>query len=241
EGVYARDNLTLLQHGFINIAALRNAINTGSYNFVDPSQNSEAVRSAIAPDKRTPSHSELYGVDASVSGKIGELPGGPLQLAIGGQVRHEMLENNNQNAALDTYGLTTASAFGSHTVSALYAELDAPIHRMLEVNLSGRYDRYSEGFSHFSPKLGVKFVPIREFALRGTYSQGFRAPTFAESGPRSQYAGFVTTTPPCSFQIAHGGSAVGTGCTTGGNPYNVPYSLGRGVASNPDLKPEPSR
>ena len=117
EGVYARDNLTLLQHGFINIPALQTAINTGSYNFINPSQNSATVRQALSPDKKTPSHSEMYGVDASVSGKIGELPGGPLQLAIGGQVRHEMLENNNQNAALDTYGLSTASAFGSHTVS----------------------------------------------------------------------------------------------------------------------------
>jgi iron complex outermembrane receptor protein len=60
----------------------------------------------------------------------------------------------------------------------------------LELNISGRYDDYSEGFSHFSPKFGAKFTPIKQLAFRGTYSKGFRAPTFAESGPRSQYAGF---------------------------------------------------
>ncbi|HVJ02095.1 MAG TPA: TonB-dependent receptor [Sphingomonas sp.] len=241
EGVYARDELEITQHGLINIAALRQAINTGSYNFVNPASNSQAVRDALSPDKTTPSHSEMYGVDASVSKTLFELPGGPLQLAIGGQVRHEMLENNNQNAALDTYGLTTASAFGEHTVAAGYFELDAPILDVLDVSASGRYDHYSEGFSHFSPKIGAKFTPIKELAFRGTYSEGFRAPTFAESGPRSQYAGFVTTTPPCNFQIAHGGAASGTSCTTGGNAYNLPYSLGRGVAGNPDLKPEISR
>ncbi|VVT19136.1 TonB-dependent receptor [Sphingomonas sp. EC-HK361] len=241
EGVYARDNLSITQHGLINIAALRSAINTGSYNFVNPQTNSTAVRQALAPDKTTPSYSEMYGIDASVTKVLGTLPGGPLQVAVGGQVRREKLENNNQNAALDTYGLTTASAFGQHTVSAAYFELDAPIVTQLDVNVSGRYDHYSEGFSHFSPKVGVKFTPFREFALRGTYSQGFRAPTFAESGPRSQYAGFVTTTPPCNFQIAHGGAVSGTGCTNGGNPYNLAYSLGRGVRGNPDLKPETSR
>jgi iron complex outermembrane receptor protein len=241
EGVYARDDLSITQHGLINIAALRTAINTGSYNFVNPSANSAAVRSALAPDKTTPSFSEMYGIDASVTKTLFALPGGDLQLAVGGQVRHEELENNNQNAALDTYGLTTASAFGKHTVSAAYFELDAPILDSLDVNASGRYDHYSEGFSHFSPKIGAKFTPIKQFAIRGTYSQGFRAPTFAESGPRSQYAGFVTTTAPCNFQIAHGGAANGTGCTTGGNPYNLPYSLGRGVVGNPDLKPETSR
>ncbi|HEX8301535.1 TonB-dependent receptor plug domain-containing protein [Sphingomonas sp.] len=232
EGVYARDELQITQHGLLNIAALRTAINTGSYNFVNPTTNSAATRAALAPDKVTPSFSQMYGGDISVTKSLVDLPGGPLQIAIGGQVRHEELENNNQNALLDTYGLTTASAFGEHTVSAAYFEIDAPIHRMLDLNVSGRYDHYSEGFSHFSPKVGVKFTPVRELALRGTYSQGFRAPTFAESGPLSQYAGFVTTTPPAAFQAAHGGTT---------NPYSQAYSLGRGVAGNPALEPETSR
>ncbi|MGY4397274.1 iron complex outermembrane receptor protein [Sphingomonas sp. UYAg733] len=247
EGVYARDNLSITQRGLINIAALSTAINTGSYNFVNPSANSQAVRDALAPNKTTPSFSEMYSVDASVSKKLFDLPGGPLQLAIGGQIRREKLENNNQNAALDTYGLTTASAFGQHTVSAGYFEVDAPILDVLDVNISGRYDHYSEGFSHFSPKVGVKFTPIPQLAFRGTFSKGFRAPTFAESGPRSQYAGFVTTPPTCAFQVRHGGSytpappAPPTGCNNGGNPYNLSYAIGRGVAGNPDLKPEKSR
>ncbi|RYY24427.1 MAG: TonB-dependent receptor [Sphingomonadales bacterium] len=232
EGVYARDELEITQHGLINIAALRRAINTGSYNFVNPSANSAATRAALAPDRTTPSFSQMYSLDASVTKSLMDLSGGPLQVAVGGQVRKEKLENNNQNAALDTYGLTTASAFGEHTVSAAYFEIDAPLLSVLDLNVSGRYDHYSEGFSHFSPKVGVKFTPIRELAIRGTYSEGFRAPTFAESGPRSQYAGFVTTTPPAAFQTAHGGTT---------NPYSLAYSLGRGVAGNPNLEPETSR
>jgi len=242
DGVYARDNLSITQHGLINIAALTTAINTGSYNFVNPALNSAAVRAALAPDKTTPSHSEMYSADASITKVLMPLGGGDLQLAVGAQVRREKLENNNQNVNLDTYGLTTASAFGEHTVAAGYFELDAPILKSLDVNLSGRYDHYSEGFSHFSPKVGVKFTPIKEISFRGTYSQGFRAPTFAESGPRSQYAGFVTTTPPCAFQILHGGVMTGaTTCSANGNPYNNQYSLGRGVAGNPNLQPETSR
>ncbi|MEG3146913.1 TonB-dependent receptor [Sphingomonas sp. RT2P30] len=241
DAVYARDNLSITQHGLINIAALAKAINTGSYNFVNPSLNSAAVRAALSPDKTTPSFSEMYSLDASITKVLATLPGGPLQLALGGQVRREKLENNNQNVNLDTYGLTTASAFGQHTVAAAYFELDAPVFEQLDVNLSGRYDHYSEGFGHFSPKVGVKFTPIKQIAFRGTYSQGFRAPTFAESGPRSQYAGFVTTTPPCAFILAHGGSGTLASCSANGNPYNNAYSLGRGVAGNPNLKPETSR
>lgn len=242
EGVAARDDLSITQHGLLNIAALASAINTGSYNFVNPSLNTDAVRRALAPDKTTPSNSQLYSLDASIAKALFALPGGPLQVAVGGQVRREKLTNRNQNATLDTYGLTTSSAFGQHTVAAGYFEIDAPVARQLDVNVSGRYDHYSEGFGRFSPKIGAKFTPFRQLALRGTYSQGFRAPTFAESGPRSQYAGFVTITPPGNFCALHGGSvAANNACVNGGNIYNTQYSLGRGVAGNPDLKPERSR
>ena len=234
EGVYARDNLKLTQHGLLNIANLMKAINTGSYNFINPSLNTAAVRNSIAPDRTTPSYSQMYAVDASISRSLFDLPGGKAQLAVGGQIRAEKLENRNQNVALDTYGLTTASAYGQHTVSAAYFEIDAPFSRMLDTNFSGRFDHYSEGFSKFSPKIGVKFTPIKAIALRGTYSEGFRAPTFAESGPRSQYAGFVSTTPPANFIADHGGAA-------SNNPYNSVYQLGRGVVGNPNLKPENSR
>lgn len=47
----AKDNLSLTQHGYINIAGLLNAINTGSYNFVNPALNSQVVRDAVAPDR----------------------------------------------------------------------------------------------------------------------------------------------------------------------------------------------
>jgi iron complex outermembrane receptor protein len=242
EGVAARDDLSITQHGLINIAALSNVINTGAYNFVNPQQNTQAVRDALAPDKTTPSNSQLYSLDASITKALFDLPGGPLQIAVGGQVRREKLTNRNQNAALDTYALTTSSAFGQRTVWAAYGELDAPVFEQLDVNLSGRYDHYSEGYGRFSPKVGAKFTPFRQLAIRGTYSQGFRAPTFAEAGSRSQYAGFVSIAPPGAFCAQHGGSASGTGsCVANGNPYNLNYNVGRGFVGNPDLKPETSR
>ncbi|WP_425995746.1 TonB-dependent receptor plug domain-containing protein [Caulobacter sp. DWR1-3-2b1] len=237
EGVAARDNLKITQYGFLNIANLLKSINTGGYNFVNPSANTETVRDFVSPDVKTPSHSTLLSLDGSVTKSLWALPGGDMQLALGAQIRKETLVNNNQNARLDTYSLTTSSAFGEHTVAAGYFELLAPVTEDLEINVSGRYDDYSEGFGHFSPKLGAKYSPMRQLAFRGTYSKGFRAPTFAEAGSRSQYAGFSTFTTPASFQQAHGG------LTSGGNtnPYAQSYSLGGGYVGNPDLKPEKSR
>ena len=232
EGVAAKDNLMLEQYGQLNIAGLLNAVNTGSYNFVNPELNTAAVRNQVAPVIRTPSYSSLLSLDASLSKSFFELPGGDLNVAIGGQVRREVLVNRNQNASLNTYNLTTSSAFGRHTVAAGFFEIDAPIFDQLDVNVSGRYDHYSEGFGSFSPKVGVKFTPIKQFALRATYSEGFRAPTFAESNAQSQFAGFSSFTPPAAFAALHGGSS---------NPYATTYNIGTGATGNPNLQPEKSR
>ena len=245
EGVYAKDNFKYENHGNLNITNLLNAINTGAYNFVNPELNTAAVRNAIAPTYTTPSYSAEASLDASVSKSFFHLPGGDLQLLVGAQVRREN-ENNRSNNPVGTvtvpggasyisplyYTANTSSAFGRHTVSSGFFEIDAPILTQLEVNASGRYDSYSEGFNHFSPKVGVKFTPIPQLAIRGTYSEGFRAPTFAENGPTSQYAGFATFTPPANFVAAHGGST---------NPYVQSYSIGTALVGNPNLKPETSR
>ncbi|RMB35766.1 iron complex outermembrane receptor protein [Sphingomonas sp. PP-F2F-G114-C0414] len=240
DAVGAKDNLNIDSLGVINIAGLKQAINTGAYNFVNPSANSQATRDLVAPRFSVGSHTSLASLDASISKQLFDLPGGPLQVAVGGQIRHEVEENNSLNANLDRYANTSA-AFGSHTVSAGYFEINAPVLSTLEINGSGRYDHYSEGFSNFSPKIGAKFTPIKQIAVRGTYSKGFRAPTFAENNARSSYAGFVTVTPPCSFILAHGGTGTLTSCQANGNPYNLAYSLGSGFTGNPDLKPEKSR
>ena len=231
EAGYSRDDLKLVQTGFANLNGLIKAINTGSYNFVNPSLNSQAVRDSVLPPITSLSNSEEATVDASVSRSLFTLPGGDLQVAVGGQYRKEKLTNRSANPNLDVPGLSTAQAYGNRDVWAAYFEVDAPILDTLEVNASGRYDHYSEGFSHFSPKFGAKFQPIKELAIRGTYSEGFRAPTFAEIDPRSSFSGFVGYTPGAAFQAAHPNNAA----------YSSTYSVGRGFVGNPNIQPETSR
>ena len=185
----------------------------------------------VAPPISAKSDSTEATVDATVSGKLVTLPGGDLQLAVGGQFRREELNNRSINPNLDLPGVSTAQAFGKRTVWAGYFEIDAPVLDMLDISLSGRYDHYSTGIGRFSPKVGVKFEPIKGVALRGTYSEGFRAPTFAESDARSSFSGFVGYTPNAAFIAAHPGNA----------GYTATYSLGRGFVGNPNIKPEISR
>ena len=224
-------------HGAPNYEALINAIENGTYNFVNPNANSQSQLDALSPTIDATAKSSLWQVQGTITKDLFDLPGGPLQFAVSGQVRYEDLNDPtedplNTGAAAAADGVTFAAAdinsfnaVGHRYNESGSFELDAPILKQIELDASGRYDHYSEGFSHFSPKIGVKFTPVRQVILRGTFSKGFRAPSIPETA--GSVLGFTTYTVPDSVAAAHGN-----------NGYVAPYSLGLNTAGNPNLKPE---
>lgn len=243
-------DLRLVNKGYVYIQHLLDVIADGSYNFVNPELNSKATIDYLTPTNITDDSSDLYQVQATLSKPLAKLPGGDLQLAVGGSVFYEAVEANSANP--DNNGPTqryfTLNAFGTNghrTVASVFGELDAPIVDMLDINLSGRYDHYSSGQSAFSPKAGFTFKPIRQITLRGTYSKGFRIPSFGEANalPTTGYVSQSITAIPASFRALYNtpanpncGSA-GTGCPS----YLTSYSIGLTTLASPNLKPEKSR
>jgi iron complex outermembrane receptor protein len=227
-------------NGYLDVAGLTQAINTGAYNFINPSLNTAAVRAQIAPTIRSPASSDLYMAQASVAKDLFQLPGGALQLGVGASARYEAIDAPSANPNNATITLNGYSARGHHYIESGYFELNAPVLTQLEINVSGRYDHYSEGYSRFSPKIGAKFTPFRQLALRGTYSQGFRAPQFAET--TGSVVGFTTTNPGTIQAVCtqHGGT-YNAGTCSGGNAYTNPYSIGFFSVGNANLRPEKSR
>jgi len=229
--VLNHDWLTTNQQGFINYQALLSAITSGSYNFINPASNTAAERAALAPGNSKTSTSDLDSLDLSANRELWDLPGGASGLAVGAQFRHEAQNDPTLNPNEEFQGLGVATTKGSRDVSGLYAEFDAPVLQSLEVDVAGRFDHYSDVGNNFSPKVGFKFKPLDWVALRGTFSKGFRAPSFAENGSSSA-EGFVNyggvSNLPASFIAAHGGS-----------PYvTAPYSLAQYTLANPNIKPE---
>ncbi len=190
---------TDLQEAFGGVpyfANLRAAIADGSYNFVNPSQNSQAVRNFVAPTAYANFSSKLYQGQATIAKDLLHLPGGRLQLLAGGSVRYEEVNDPSANPPKPAipdqqyFPLINAfSAMGHRYVYSGFVEADAPVFDKLEVNISGRYDNYSTGFDRFSPKVGLKFTPVKQVILRGTFSKGFRTPSFAETN--SNTTGFT--------------------------------------------------
>lgn len=218
---------------------LADVIAKGTYNFMHPSQNSQAVRDYVAPRNDKISVSDLWQAQAIIGHELFQLPGGPLQAAVGASYRHEAINDpsaNPDNTAhpYDRYfTINAVGAVGSRNVTSGFYEIGAPVLDTLELSASGRYDDYSSGQTNFSPKFGAKFQPIHEILLRGTWSKGFRIPSFNEAYglPTTGYTTLsVNCTTFAAFCAAHGNNTYATG----------QYSLGRTSVGNAGLDPEKS-
>ena len=232
--------LGITNENYINLEGLMNAVAQGTYNFADPSSNSDAARQLIAPTNYTRSVSKLSQVQAELDKDLFTLPGGNLNVAVTGSWRYEGINNPSANAPNETdpydryYSINAVGVVGSRHVWSAGYQVSAPILKSLTVTASGSYDNYSSGQDHFSPKFEAQFQPIRQLKLRGTYSRGFRVPSFSES-----YAlpttGYVSTSIKCDqaiyaqFCADHSASY-----------YGNSYLYGLTSVGNPNLKPETS-
>lgn len=242
-----RNDLTRTQRGYVYIANLLTSIAQGTFNFVNPSANSQAAIDFITPDNINEASSELYALQDTIGTELIELPGGPLQIGVGGQIRYEAVNAPSGNPDYNgpTQRFFTLNAFGTvgdRTVKSAFFEINAPLFDMLEINGSGRYDSYSSGQDAFSPKIGAKFTPFDMLTLRATYSRGFRIPAFGEANalPTTGFVNVATTTLPNSFLSQYGAncrSDNAAGCPS----YITAYSRGLTTLASPDLEPEKSR
>ena len=131
------------------------------------------------------------GVDIKGSRELMPLAGGPLAIALGGEVRREKADFNvNRDIAgqAASSGLSgSLSKSGSRTIQAVFGEVNVPLIKDLEMQLAARFDHYSDVGSTTNPKLAVRYQASSALVLRGSASTGFRAPTlFEKNAPPSK-------------------------------------------------------
>lgn len=254
-------DLRRLQQGYVHINNLLTSIARGTFNFVNTSQNTQAQWDYLMPDNVNNASSDQVQFDANLQSSVFDLPGGPLSVAIGGSVRYEGVDSPSGNP--DTFGPTqryfTLNAFGtqgSRWVYSAYGEVEAPIIDQVSVNASGRYDKYSSGQESFSPKIGVKFQPVRSLLIRGTFSKGFRIPSFGEANalPTTGYVNNTgglfnnaylnqytvpgnTAGPDGAFAQCTSANFTSAACPV----YLRSASYGQTTLASPNLKPEKSQ
>ena len=198
---------------------------------------------------------KYYGPDFNLSRSLKELAGGPLAIAVGGDLHRETYEDNNypisNEVVYKVSGTPNTYPTGSRNVAGLYVEVDAPVSKALDLTFAVRADHFSDFGSTVNPKLSVRWQPHRAVMFRGTASTGFRAPTLPElygtartlapstskwddpllcpgATPSQRGTGSVTTDPRYAALNLDPTRVCDTNLTTLGG-------------ANPDLKPEKAR
>jgi iron complex outermembrane receptor protein len=191
-GYYYR-NTTRDASGNIIANGIIDALNTGVINvFLRPGE----TQSQAALDLLKGASAEgviLYGgkfsvtqVDASASGPLFALPAGDVLAAVGVDWRREEYRFNGDQRAAAARPVIIAAPFDDgnalagveRDVKAVYAEVIVPIVAGMELAGALRRDDYDGFGSTTNPKITLKYRPIDEIMMRGSYSTGFRVPSF---------------------------------------------------------------
>ncbi|MGY6553646.1 MAG: TonB-dependent receptor [Wenzhouxiangella sp.] len=190
------------------------------------------------------------GFQANLTGDLFDLLDGRVAFAAGAEYRKERAEDI-PDALINSSGLfqngpaTTGPqrepTRGEFDLTEFYLELNAPLLQSrpgierLELSAAARYSDYSTFGSELTSQFGLGWQPIGGLLFRGTYSEGFRAPSIIElfAGRRQT---ILPALDPCS-----GGGAGLPGCA--GVPASYIQSgsvIQATVGSNPQLEPETS-
>jgi iron complex outermembrane receptor protein len=225
-------DVTLLN--FVNFDNLYTDLSNGSFNPLGG--NSSAVMNFIAPQSSYTATDSLYYAELNASRTLLTWDGGDLAMAVGAEFVDKQLNNPGDAAVLagQIGGTFSTYAIGSQTDTAEYMEVNARLFHSLELNAALRDDYYDTYGNSLTPKFGFKWRPNKKFALRGTYSEGFRAPTAAETGNSSTLFGLGLQFPDpilCGADHGMGYGQVPASCAT---------APGFDQRTNP-LKPETSK
>lgn len=193
--MHSETKLKLDYSAALNMAVVKAALGDPSSQYfpyylgAQASKNPPSLYAAMVRHITADISTKLDTVDFKATRELMQLDGGALALAVGAEHRREFLDapslSGTENGSVNS---SYVAAKGTNTVNAVYAELLAPVTKTLELSGAVRYDGY-DAFNSTTPKLGIKWTPVSSLALRGTYSEGFRAPGAAESGAESQSTG----------------------------------------------------
>ena len=92
------------------------------------------------------------------------------------------------------YSPADATSKGRSNVGA-YLDVEADVTKSLLIDIAGRFENYSDFGSTLNGKLGARYKISDAFAIRGSVSTGFRAPSLAQKYFNSTFTNFVNGQP----------------------------------------------
>jgi iron complex outermembrane receptor protein len=168
--------------------------------------------------------SKVDSATADISGELFALPAGTVGFAAG--FEHRTVEGAERPGDFQRSGYSTDLAgnptSGRYQVREAYAELqipvlkDLPFVESLSFNVATRHSDYSNFGTTNNSKFSVIYRPIKDLMTRGTWAEGFRAPTVGDTFGGGQQA-FDTYLDPCDtlYGEAARNAAVAARCSSG--------------------------
>ena len=199
--LYAHNTTQRTLTGFIRNSVLQAGLNgTGPFGYyrlgANAGLNSPAFYQALSPELSTDNTSSLTLLDFKASRELLTLAGGPLSILAGAEYRRETL-----NAPPipftdvgDIVGWPYYAYGGKQKVFSVFSEINAPVSKQLQLDGALRADKVQDSETSVTPKIGFKWTPWSQFAIRGTYAEGFRAPNPAEKDSNSRTASALDLT-----------------------------------------------
>ena len=220
----------------------------GGYDIFNPFANSadvlNSVKATIARDSVWNSR-EMY---VSASMDLFKIGNRAVTGLVGFETRQETYSDlyDPQSEAGIIEGSAGNSAAGSRDVSSGFFEVAMPLRKDLELTFAGRTDSYKNGpggnSSSFSPKVAARWQPMKKLTVRGSYGEGFRAPTLDALTQKPSFsADSVTDLATCKAfgrTPAQCGDSNNDGVIDGTQPQ---IQVDSTVIANPALGPETSK
>lgn len=221
---WGRSDLTTTSIGNINRVAVEQGINgcvnvNGGIggvgvlpgcvpvNIFGPNTLTPAMVNFIQTNTVDTQEFEQVRASVNVTGSLFELPGGPVGIAFGGEVRTDRGDTRPDDAKIrgEIIGFNQQQpTSGSITAREAYGEVRIPIlgggtgfPNMLAVELGARYSDYSSIGDIFNWKAAVEFAPVSWLRFRGAYNKAARAPSVFELFQNGDQ-GFPAYVDPCN-------------------------------------------
>ena len=230
-----------------------------------PSASTPAALAYIMSTGQSTYGSTINSATANITGDLFTLPAGALGFAAG--LEHREVRGYDIPGQFEQSGYSTDLAgnptIGKYSVREAYAELNVPLLKavpfaeLLSVDVATRYSDYSNFGSTTNSKFSFMWKPVKDLLARGTYAEGFRAPSVGDTFGGGQQT-FDTYTDPCDSEFGvRGAAGVNARCTaagagpgfrqvsqtgpitdSGGAQSTTPFTAGAG---NSSLKPETAK
>ena len=165
---------------YLNIPAMAAYAADGTYNLFDPFGTDAGILNEMRVTVGRDGYFKQRDVYATATVyDLFKLGGGSASALFAFESRDEKYADiyDSLSEAGVVGGSAGNSAAGERTVQAFSTEFVLPITKELEASLAGRFEKYSDYGSDFSPKASIRWQPAKTFTLRGSWGKGFGAPS----------------------------------------------------------------